>query len=263
MLDLTARPIPHPSSDAADPGRVLGISLRNLRHGAGLTQAQIAARLGVNQAAISKIERRGDVHISSLVKYIEALGGRLRVDALFDGASHNGTSTKGGSRSHGATEEQLVLPLFHDSLSSRRRDIILAIHPTYSKKIIDGEKTVELRRRFATNAGSGSTAYIYSTAPVQALIGYAHIVDIHKLSTEDLWMKYRSMAQIDKNAFDTYFAGRSHGFALEFGKPTSFSRPIELAELRTRFSFSPPQSFSYVQPALLAAIHHDYARLSN
>jgi DNA-binding XRE family transcriptional regulator len=49
-----------------DLGRIVGESLRTLRELAGLTQSEIAARLNVGQAAISKIERRGDVLISSL-----------------------------------------------------------------------------------------------------------------------------------------------------------------------------------------------------
>jgi transcriptional regulator with XRE-family HTH domain len=62
-----------------DLGRVIGESLQKLRELAGLTQTQIAARLNVGQAAISKIEHRGDVQISSLQKYVEALGATLRI----------------------------------------------------------------------------------------------------------------------------------------------------------------------------------------
>lgn len=48
------------------------------------TQAELARRLGVSQAAISKLENSGDPKISTLVAYVEALGGRLRVSAEFD-----------------------------------------------------------------------------------------------------------------------------------------------------------------------------------
>ena len=62
-------------------GRIVGRSLRALREVADLTQADLAKRLGVGQAAVSKIENRGDVQISSLKKYVEALGATLRIDA--------------------------------------------------------------------------------------------------------------------------------------------------------------------------------------
>jgi len=263
MAHKNAQPIPYAATNVGDSGRVLGFSLRQVRQRAGLTQGQVAARLGVNQAAISKIERRGDIHISSLVKYLEALGGQLRVDALFDGVGHGSVPAIDANRPDASDEKQLILPLFNDALLHEKRAIILAVHPIYSKKIIEGEKTIELRRRFTTNAAAGRTAYIYSTAPVQALVGYANIVNIKKHTTEDLWLKYKCMARIDKKSFDAYFLGVNYGYALEFAEPRPFSRPIRLAELRTRFSFTPPQSFSYAQPALLAALHHDYTSLSN
>jgi len=68
----------------SDLGRVVGQSLRALRELAGFTQGDLAKRLEVGQAAVSKIEHRGDVQISSLKKYVEALGATLRIDAAFE-----------------------------------------------------------------------------------------------------------------------------------------------------------------------------------
>ena len=39
--------------------------------------------LGVNQAAISKLERRTDMYISTLSRFIEAMGGTLDIRAVF------------------------------------------------------------------------------------------------------------------------------------------------------------------------------------
>jgi transcriptional regulator with XRE-family HTH domain len=54
--------------------------LRVLRQ---LTQAQISQALGVTQAAVSKLEFRSDSYISSVRKYIEALGGKMEIRAVF------------------------------------------------------------------------------------------------------------------------------------------------------------------------------------
>ena len=48
-----------------------------------MTQAQLAQQLNVGQAAVSKMERRDDVSLNSLRRYIQALGGRLEVIARF------------------------------------------------------------------------------------------------------------------------------------------------------------------------------------
>ena len=45
-----------------------------MRRAAGLTQTELAANLGVGQAQISKVERQGDMLISTLASYLAALG---------------------------------------------------------------------------------------------------------------------------------------------------------------------------------------------
>src|ERR1039458_2313247 len=47
------------------------------------TQLQLAEILGVNQGEVSKIEHRRDICISTLAEYIEAMGGRLEIRAVF------------------------------------------------------------------------------------------------------------------------------------------------------------------------------------
>jgi transcriptional regulator with XRE-family HTH domain len=58
--------------------------LGELRRKLDLTQATIADRLDVTQENISQIERgEADVRLSTLSRYVEALGGRLEVRAAF------------------------------------------------------------------------------------------------------------------------------------------------------------------------------------
>ena len=53
--------------------------LSGLREELGLTQSDMADRLSVKQAAISQMERRGDIRLSTLRRYVGALGGTLEV----------------------------------------------------------------------------------------------------------------------------------------------------------------------------------------
>ena len=57
--------------------------LHELRRALALTQRDMARLLDVNQPAVSKIEQRNDVYISSLRSYIEAAGGKLKIIAEF------------------------------------------------------------------------------------------------------------------------------------------------------------------------------------
>ena len=57
--------------------------LHELRRARALTQRDLANMLRVNQPAISKLEQRTDVYVSSLRAYIEAVGGKLKIVAEF------------------------------------------------------------------------------------------------------------------------------------------------------------------------------------
>ena len=59
------------------------LTLRDLRKARQLTQVQLAETLEQNQAAIAKLEKRTDLHLSTLRRYIEAMGGRLDLVVSF------------------------------------------------------------------------------------------------------------------------------------------------------------------------------------
>jgi hypothetical protein len=60
------------------------IRLYELRHGEAISQAELAGRLDVTQGAISKLEHSDDVRVSTLRQYLDALGARLELVAVFD-----------------------------------------------------------------------------------------------------------------------------------------------------------------------------------
>lgn len=49
-----------------------------------MSQAELAGRLEITQGAVSKFEHADDVRISTLRHYLEALGARLELVAVFD-----------------------------------------------------------------------------------------------------------------------------------------------------------------------------------
>lgn len=61
----------------------LNILLSRVREQRGMTQQQLATALGMKQASVSGIERREDIQLSTLRKYVEALGGSIEVFLQF------------------------------------------------------------------------------------------------------------------------------------------------------------------------------------
>jgi DNA-binding XRE family transcriptional regulator len=59
------------------------MTMRELRKAHKRTQTQMAKALGVKQEQVSRIEKRTDMHISTLRRSIEALGGELTLVAKF------------------------------------------------------------------------------------------------------------------------------------------------------------------------------------
>ena len=59
------------------------MTLEELRKIRSLLQEEVASALTVNQPAVAKLEKRGDMHVSNLRRYVEALGGTLEITAHF------------------------------------------------------------------------------------------------------------------------------------------------------------------------------------
>lgn len=63
------------------------MSLEQLRAAQELTQEHLAELLHIKQSNVSQMERRTDMYIGTLSRFIEAMGGQLEIRAVFpDGA---------------------------------------------------------------------------------------------------------------------------------------------------------------------------------
>lgn len=59
------------------------LTLAELRRARALTQAQLAEALDTTQSAVSRLEKQTDLYLSTLRSYVEAMGGTLKVEAVF------------------------------------------------------------------------------------------------------------------------------------------------------------------------------------
>lgn len=73
------RPVDDAAFKSAYRAIQLELPLAALRQDAGITQAEMAQRLGVTQAAVSKFEGRGDFLCSTLFRYVQKIGAQLEV----------------------------------------------------------------------------------------------------------------------------------------------------------------------------------------
>ena len=85
-------------------------------------------------------------------------------------------------------------------------DAIISIHPEYATAILDGTKTIELRRRIPS-LGQGARLWIYATRPTAAIVGIATIASVSRAHPRTIWQKHRSATGVDYASFTEYFAG--------------------------------------------------------
>jgi len=82
-LEATMSPESRARVDARVRQTMSRLRLSDIREAVGHTQVAIAAKLKLGQASVSKIESAADMYLSTLRRYIEALGGELVVSAQF------------------------------------------------------------------------------------------------------------------------------------------------------------------------------------
>lgn len=70
-------------SAARTESMLVEMQLQTLRKSRNVTQVVVAQSMRVEQAAVSKVEHRDDMYVSTLRDYIEALGGTLKLVASF------------------------------------------------------------------------------------------------------------------------------------------------------------------------------------
>ncbi|PCI43276.1 MAG: transcriptional regulator [Alphaproteobacteria bacterium] len=59
------------------------MTLQEMRKSQNVTQDSMAKLLGIKQENVSRMERRDDMRLSTMRDYIEALGGKIQINAVF------------------------------------------------------------------------------------------------------------------------------------------------------------------------------------
>jgi transcriptional regulator with XRE-family HTH domain len=83
LLEAKMSPEARARAQAKADELIREMALDELREALRLTQESLAEAMHIKQAAVSKVERRSDMFISTLRKIIQAMGGELEIRAVF------------------------------------------------------------------------------------------------------------------------------------------------------------------------------------
>lgn len=62
---------------------IFELELAELRKQSGISQSDLAKKMGISQSAISQIENNQNLQLDTLINYVQALGGRLKLSIEF------------------------------------------------------------------------------------------------------------------------------------------------------------------------------------
>lgn len=147
-----------------------------------------------------------------------------------------------------------VQPAFSEPEHHLGRALFLSIESRFAEKILSGQKTIELRRKFPAISEAPINALVYSSKRQKSLIGECIIRSSKKLDLSTIWNEHSSESAISKEDFDTYFAGRTEGYAVSISAVRRFCRSLTCAELKNEWAFAIPQSYRYISSHLYRAL---------
>jgi len=125
--------------------------------------------------------------------------------------------------------------------------LMMSIKPKYAEKILNGSKTIELRKVRPKNAASGDIVVIYASSPKKSVVGLFAIADIMKSDPKQLWKHVRNRAGVEKSEFEDYFGGVRDAYGIIIGKTWLFKPEIRLSDINKLIpGFKVPQSFCYL-----------------
>lgn len=121
--------------------------------------------------------------------------------------------------------------------------MILSIKPQYANRILNGTKKFEFRKNNVKRIDEIEKVFIYSTYPIQRIIGHFTIKEFHKMQPLELWLHTWEHAGIEINDFQEYFQGKQFGYAIEVDEVIAYDKPLFLKEIDSTDKI--PQSFKY------------------
>jgi len=126
--------------------------------------------------------------------------------------------------------------------------IVMSIRPNYSNQIMDGDKLIEIRRKF-NSKWKDHKVTIYSSSPRKELVGYATIKNIIADKPETLWSCYANQLGCSKSEFDDYTKGLDKVYAIFLSNVNKFYSDLSLNYLSNFLGkeIHPPQSYSSVK----------------
>lgn len=123
-------------------------------------------------------------------------------------------------------------------------DLVLSLQPTHARALFNGNKQVEIRRRFSLK-WEGSNVLVYSSSPIRSFVGSFQIAKVVEGHPTEIWNTFSNAIGCSEVEFSKYTNGSNKVFAIIVEGAQEFKVPITktyLSRLVER-DLSAPQSY--------------------
>lgn len=127
---------------------------------------------------------------------------------------------------------------------SKKKPIIMSIHPEYATMIFSGDKKFELRKSFNTRS-IPNDVFIYVTSPVREIRGGFSVIDCSVGSLDSFWHDISENVGICIDDAKNYCSKTKVVYALHIGEVWRFRQSVKLSEVSGFAHWQPPQSWRY------------------
>lgn len=128
--------------------------------------------------------------------------------------------------------------------TDERFGLLMSIQPRFANAILEGRKTVELRRKPPRD--QPDVVILYGSGTAKSVLGVAQLKEVHISTPDDIWTKFGATAGVSQAEFNEYFEGSETASALELTHPRRGGDDVPLSRLR-ELGLEPPQSWRYLE----------------
>jgi predicted transcriptional regulator len=129
---------------------------------------------------------------------------------------------------------------------TEERVTLLSVRPQYATALLEGSKTVEVRRRRA-HIAAGEVCLLYASSPTRALVGAIRVAHTDTGTPEQIWSRWGDQTGLERQEFDSYLDGSTEACAIVVDHAAALDETIALQELRRRREgFITPQSYCFL-----------------
>lgn len=135
-----------------------------------------------------------------------------------------------------------------------QRALFLSLRPRFAELLLDGRKTIEVRRT-QPKIMPGGLVLLYASSPTRALVGTAAVTSVSVSDRDDIWARHGALTGLSRAEYDRYLRGATAAVAIALCDLSRLPQPFGLPELRRgRSWFRPPQSFCYLDAKQVASL---------